>query len=119
MVQLGDASIAAPFTSKGTHVTPIAHIIRQVCFHFFLKFESLLTFILKGRCTLVTTLQMYKILALNCLVSAYSLSVLYLDGVKLGDSQATVSGMLIAFCFLFISRAQVFFLLFLTSLQVY
>jgi hypothetical protein len=50
---------------------------------------------------------MYKILALNCLVSAYSLSVLYLDGVKLGDSQATVSGMLIAFCFLFVSRAQV------------
>ena len=37
---------------------------------------------------------MYQILALNCLISAYSLSVLYLDGVKYGDTQMTAMGML-------------------------
>lgn len=50
---------------------------------------------------------MYKILALNCLITAYSLSVQYLDGVKFGDYQVTISGMLMSVCFLCISRAKV------------
>ncbi|CAL9178618.1 unnamed protein product [Musa hybrid cultivar] len=88
VVKLGDASMASPFTAKHASVAPTLDIIRQ------------------GRSTLVTTLQMFKILGLNCLATAYVLSVMYLDGVKLGDVQATISGIFTAAFFLFISHAR-------------
>ncbi|KAL9230101.1 hypothetical protein vseg_005492 [Gypsophila vaccaria] len=88
IVKLGDASMASPFTAKHASVAPTIDIIRQ------------------GRSTLVTTLQMFKILGLNCLATAYVLSVMYLDGVKLGDVQATISGVFMAAFFLFISHAR-------------
>merc|ERR1712238_394754 len=88
MVKLGDASIAAPFTSKAPSIKSCVDIVRQ------------------GRCTLVTSMQMYQILALNCLISSYSLSVLYLDGVKYGDTQMTAMGMLMSVAFMSVSRSK-------------
>lgn len=40
----------------------------------------------QGRCTLVTTIQMYRILAVHCLVLSYMLSAMYSSGVKSGDT---------------------------------
>jgi len=54
--------------SHGTIVTTATAIVRQ------------------GRCTLVTTIQMYRILAVHCLVLSYMLSALYSNGVKSGDT---------------------------------
>lgn len=51
-------------------------------------------------------LSQYQILALNCLISAYSLSVLYLDGVKYGDKQMTAMGMLMSISFMSVSRSK-------------
>jgi manganese-transporting P-type ATPase len=69
MVKPGDASMASPFTAKEPSIMPCTDIIKQ------------------GRSTLVTTVQMFKILGLLCLSTAYSLSVMYLEGVKLGNLQ--------------------------------
>ena len=46
----------------------------------------------QGRCTLVTTIQMYRILAVHCLVLSYMLSAMYSSGVKSGDTYVTVVG---------------------------
>lgn len=88
MPELGDACIAAPFTYK------------------FQSLKSAINLIQQGRTTLTTTFQMYKILSLNSLVSAYTMSALYLDGVKMGDYQATCMGMGISVMFLLISFSK-------------
>ena len=85
MPELGDACIAAPFTFKFSSLRSAVKLIQQ------------------GRSTLTTTFQMYKILSLNSLISAYTMSALYLDGVKMGDSQATCMGFGISILFLMIS----------------
>jgi len=88
MIKIGDASVASPFTSKMPSIRGTVDIIRQ------------------GRCTLVTTIQMYQILALNCLINAYSLSALHLDGIKYGDKQLTCLGMLMSASFISVSRSM-------------
>ncbi|OUS46274.1 ATPase type 13A [Ostreococcus tauri] len=73
-VKLGDASMAAPFTSRAPSIKATADIVRQ------------------GRCTLVSAIQMQQVLMLSCLISAYSLSVLYLDGIRNSENQLMASG---------------------------
>jgi cation-transporting ATPase 13A1 len=87
-VELGDASIASPFTSRTVSIKCCKDVLQQ------------------GRCTLVTMLQIYKILGINCLVNAMVLSNLFLHGVKQGDRQMTVTGLAIAALFLFVTRGK-------------
>lgn len=87
-VALGDASVASPFTSRTMSIKCTKDILQR------------------GRCTLVTMLQIYKILGVNCLVNALVLTRLHMVGVKQGDRQLTVVGLVIAALFYFITRGQ-------------
>lgn len=88
LVALGDASMASPFTSRLPSPAAVLDILRQ------------------GRCTLVVTHQVYRILAVNCLVLSYMLSVMHLHGVRSGDTQATIAGIAITALFLNVSWAS-------------
>lgn len=87
-VELGDASIASPFTSRSVSIKCCKDVLQQ------------------GRCTLVTMLQIYKILGVNCLVNATVLSKLFLHGVKNGDRQLTILGVGVATLFFFVTRGK-------------
>jgi len=87
-VELGDASIASPFTSRMVSIKCCKDVLQQ------------------GRCTLVTMLQIYKILGVNCLVNAMILSKLFLHGVKQGDRQMTILGLVVAGLFFFVTRGK-------------
>jgi cation-transporting ATPase 13A1 len=87
-VELGDASVASPFTSRTVSIKCCKDVLQQ------------------GRCTLVTMLQIYKILGINCLVNAMVLSKLFLHGVKQGDRQLTILGVAIAALFFFVTRGK-------------
>lgn len=49
---------------------------------------------------------MFKILALNCLTAAYMMSVLYLQGLKQGDTQMTIMGFGTTSLFFLVSQAK-------------
>ena len=88
IVRPGDASLAAPFTAKSTGIAPCVDVVRQ------------------GRAALMTTLQMFKILGLNCLCTAYVMSVQFLDGIKFGNRQLTIAGLLTTSVFMVLSTLK-------------
>ena len=87
-VELGDASVASPFTSRAMSIKCCKDVLQQ------------------GRCTLVTMLQIYKILGVNCLVNALVLTKLHMHGVKQGDRQLTILGLAVAAMFFFVTRGK-------------
>lgn len=87
-VSLGNASVASPFTSRKTSVRCCKDILQQ------------------GQCTLVTMIQIYKILGVHCLVNALVLTKLHQRGVKQGDRQLTAVSLAVAVLFLFVTKGR-------------
>lgn len=75
-IKPGDASIAAPFTIKSNSLKSIIEIIQQ------------------GRSSLVTTIQMYKILALNSVTGAFFTMIVDILGIKFSDYQMISLGII-------------------------
>jgi cation-transporting ATPase 13A1 len=76
-IRPGDASIAAPFTSRQPSIKSVVDLVRQ------------------GRCTLLSALQQQQIMMLECMITAYTLSALSLEGARSSERQMMASGWLI------------------------
>merc|ERR1719359_193166 len=78
MVQLGDASTAAPFTSRAPSIGATVDIVRQ------------------GRCTLLSAVQQMQIMMLESMISAYTMSTMSVDGTRPSEAQMMASGTLMS-----------------------
>mmetsp|Transcript_66487 Transcript_66487/g.152289 ORF Transcript_66487/g.152289 Transcript_66487/m.152289 type:complete len:1462 (-) Transcript_66487:171-4556(-) len=87
MVRPGDASIAAPFTSRSPSIKNSIDLVRQ------------------GRCTLLSSLQQMQVMMLNCIISAYTLSAISLEGSRSSERQMMGSSWLIMIASLAFSYA--------------
>lgn len=77
MVRPGDASVAAPFTSRIPSIRAVVDLIRQ------------------GRCTLLSALMQQQIMMLESTISAYTLSALSLHNARSSERQMMASSWLI------------------------
>jgi cation-transporting ATPase 13A1 len=77
IVRPGDASIAAPFTSRVPSIRSVVQLIRQ------------------GRCTLLSALQQQQIMMLESVISAVTLSSLSLEGSRTSERQIMASSWLL------------------------
>jgi len=78
VVRPGDASVAAPFTSRAPSVRNMVDVLRQ------------------GRCTQLSALQNQQIMMLECIISAYTISALSLEGGRSSDRQMMASSWLLS-----------------------
>lgn len=88
MVQLGDASTAAPFTTRTPSISSCVDIIRQ------------------GRCTLLSAVQQMEIMMLESMISAYTMSTMSVDGTRSSEAQMMASTMLLMVATLAFSFAR-------------
>eukprot|EP00811_Abedinium_folium_P000603 NODE_10552_length_1344_cov_3.211175.p1 GENE.NODE_10552_length_1344_cov_3.211175~~NODE_10552_length_1344_cov_3.211175.p1 ORF type:complete len:405 (+),score=139.04 NODE_10552_length_1344_cov_3.211175:149-1216(+) len=77
VVRPGDASLAAAFTTRSPSIKNCIDLIRQ------------------GRCTLLSALQQQQVTTLNCLISAYVLAALSLEGSRNSERQLIASSWLL------------------------
>ena len=88
-IKVGDACIAAPFTSKHSNsIKCVLIIIRQAV------------------ATLVTTIETYKILGITSMLQAYSLASMNMTNLKYSEKQSTVIGILGSINFYYFSNAK-------------
>lgn len=78
LIRPGDASVAAPFTSRLPSIRATVDLIRQ------------------GRCTLLSALQQQQIMMLESLIQAFTLSALSLEGARQSERQMLASGWLLS-----------------------
>lgn len=88
MVQLGDASTAAPFTTRAPSIGAVVDIVRQ------------------GRCTLLSAVQQMEIMMLESMIAAYTLAAMAVDGTRPSEAQMMASGTLMSVASLAFSFAQ-------------
>mmetsp|Transcript_43111 Transcript_43111/g.99299 ORF Transcript_43111/g.99299 Transcript_43111/m.99299 type:complete len:1493 (-) Transcript_43111:148-4626(-) len=88
MVQLGDASTAAPFTTRTPSIGSCVDIIRQ------------------GRCTLLSAVQQMQIMMMESMVAAYTMSAMSVDGTRPSQAQMVAGGILLSVASLAFSFAR-------------
>lgn len=76
-IRPGDASVAAPFTSRTPSIRSVIDLIRQ------------------GRCTLLSALMQQQIMMLESIIAAYTLSALSLHNARSSERQMMASSWLI------------------------
>ncbi|EAY22985.1 E1-E2 ATPase family protein [Trichomonas vaginalis G3] len=86
--KLGAASVASPFVSKRSTISACTDIIRF------------------GRATLSGTIDLFKLLSLTSLITAYTSSVLFINNVKFGEFQMTIFAVTMTFSYMSVSMAK-------------